>query len=169
MFHFHQILLSFLHSMAMSHQNSIASLNSLTNALESSEWIQLKTDLKILVVTKLSILDIRRLALTCKYFHYLLSDPSFSIEYDRHAARHPDVFRNLCKKNMYQPVLRSRIWHEGRHVMFSWKNLFPYHLRRPHWSFPLTVMDSCVLGQLRCLICYWCLTLSFPMTVRYWR
>ena len=132
LFHFHQMRLSFLHSMPMSHQNSIASLNSLTNALESSEWIKLKTDLKILVVTKLSILDIRRLALTCKYFQYLLSDPSFAIEYDCHVVGHPHVFTNLCRKSMYQPVLRSRIWHEGRHVKFSWKNPFPYHLRRSH-------------------------------------
>jgi len=70
----------------------IASRNSFNNSMESSQWNKISYDLEILILTRLPILDLRRLSLTCKYFHSILLDPSFSIHYDRRFLDRPMLF-----------------------------------------------------------------------------
>jgi hypothetical protein len=117
------------HSLMPLDQNLIASRISFQKTMESTVWNKLPGDLQILVLVRLPLLDIRRLSFTCKYFHSLLSDPSFAIHYDRHRLGHPTFFVASLRlqKHMHQTVLNSVIWQEGRNVTFPWQTpLFDY-------------------------------------------
>ena len=97
-------------------------------------WNKLPDDLEILVLLWLSPLDLRRLSLTCKYFHSLLSDKSFPTHYDRHRLAHTVFVASLPLQNrMQKTVLKLLIWQQGRNPMSRWQiELFGY-LRGSRW------------------------------------
>ena len=160
--HFH-LLLSFLfHSLILLDQNSMASENSFRNTMESSQWNKLPRYLEILVLERLPLLDLRRLSFTCKYFHSLLSDPSFAIHYDEKRVDHR--FAQQITMGFSSPLFgRNEGLSSGK------ARLGPTICGDPSGAPRLTAMDSYVLRhlvmrELRCLfiLCSSCITLCFP-------
>jgi len=143
--HFH-LLLSFLF-----HISFIASRNSFRNTMEeSNQWNKLTRDLEILVLERLTLLDLRRLSFTCKYFQSLVSDPSFAIHYDGHRVGHrtlvvsprffgESIHGGVLKYLISQQggaggVFKSLVSQQGRFVMLKWESQFRfYDPRRSQW------------------------------------
>jgi hypothetical protein len=84
------------------------------------------------MLERLPFLDLRRLSFTCKYFHSLLSDPSFAIHYDRSFIGHPTIF-HMSEQRMNLPFFRSIIWQEGRPAVFTWRNPLLHDLPEYPW------------------------------------
>lgn len=103
--------------------------------MESSQWNKLSYDLEIPILTRLPILDLRRLSLTCKYFHSILLDPSFAIHYDRSFLGRPMLclMSDLLDERMDFPFFRSIIWQGERPAMFTWQNPWLHDLREYQW------------------------------------
>lgn len=68
------------------HQNFVTSQTSFRKTIECTLWDKMRVDLQIRVLLWLHPLDLHIISFICKYFHTLLSDPIFFINYDRHPS-----------------------------------------------------------------------------------